>query len=144
MLIGSNAIDLDHLPLELGSSVVTAGTPRPYTHALWVIVVLALAALAAQYWFRRAGASASGTIVYVLLGAACGISDHFLRDIATAPMALWWPITNVAVEVPYWWYALAIVVIAVIPVTRQRGNDDNVVRVKQPAHVALPDEVTPM
>jgi hypothetical protein len=48
MLICSNLIDLDHLPLEFGSSALTAGTPRPYTHALWVVVVLGLAAVAAR------------------------------------------------------------------------------------------------
>jgi inner membrane protein len=129
MLICSNAIDLDHLPLEFGSSVLTAGTPRPYTHALWVVVMLALAVLAvlaARAWSRRAGTRASATTVLVLLGAACGVSDHFLRDIATAQMSLWWPITDAPVEVSYWWYVAAIVVIALIPVTRQRCNDDKV------------------
>jgi inner membrane protein len=123
MLICSNAIDLDHLPLEFGSSVLTAGTPRPYTHALWVVAVLALAALATHYWPRRAGASASATTVRVLFGAACGISDHFLRDIGSAQMSLWWPITSVPVEVPYWWYVAVIVVIALVPVPgiRRRG-----------------------
>jgi inner membrane protein len=122
MLICSNAIDLDHLPLEFGSSVLTAGTPRPYTHALWVVVVLALAALAARYTFRHSGTSASTTIVWVLFGAACGVSDHFLRDIATAQMSLWWPFTDAPVQVPYWWYVAAIVFIALVPVPvlRQR------------------------
>jgi hypothetical protein len=124
MLICSNAIDLDHLPQEFGSSVLTAGTPRPYTHALWVVVVLGLAALAARAWSRRAGTRASATAVLVLFGAACGISDHFLRDIATAQMSLWWPITNAPVQVPYWWYVAAIVVIALIPVTRKRDKDN--------------------
>ena len=41
MLGASVLIDLDHLPLEFGSSILTAGTPRPYTHALWVVAVLA-------------------------------------------------------------------------------------------------------
>jgi inner membrane protein len=120
MLICSNAIDLDHLPLEFGSSVLTAGTPRPYTHALWVMVVLALAALAARTWSRHAGTRRSKSTVLVLLGAACGVSDHFLRDIATAQMSLWWPITNAPVQVSYWWYVAAIVVIALTPVTRQQ------------------------
>jgi hypothetical protein len=31
--------------LEPGSGVLTAGTPRPCTHALWVLVLLAVAAL---------------------------------------------------------------------------------------------------
>jgi hypothetical protein len=140
MLICSNAIDLDHLPLEFGSSVLTAGTPRPYSHALWVVVVLGLAARA---WSRHAGTRASATTVLVLFGAACGVSDHFLRDIATAQMSLWWPITSAPVQVPYWWYVAAIVVIAVIPVIRQRGNDDRLNQSGQ-VPVALRDEVTPL
>src|SRR5262249_57491100 len=44
MLSASVLIDLDHLPLELGSSVLTAGTPRPHTPALWGPVLLALTA----------------------------------------------------------------------------------------------------
>jgi hypothetical protein len=101
MLVCSNAIDLDHLPLEFGSSELTAGTPRPYTHALWLVVLLGLAALSARAWSRRAGTQASATTAFVLFGAGCGVSDHFLRDIATRQMSLWWPITNVPVGVPY-------------------------------------------
>jgi hypothetical protein len=115
MLIWSNAIDLDHLPLEFGSSALTAGAPRPYTHALWLVAVLALAALAAYRWSRRASTSVSVTTTLALLGAACGVSDHFLRDIATAQMSLWWPLTSDAVEVSYWWYVAVIVVLALIP-----------------------------
>jgi hypothetical protein len=143
MLICSNLIDLDHLPLEFGSSALTAGTPRPYTHALWVVVALALAAFAARTWSKRAGTSASATTAYVLLGAACGVSAHFLRDIATAQMSLWWPVTKVPVEVPYAWYVAAIVVIALIPVTRLHGNGDKLKQSAQ-APVALRDEVTPL
>ena len=29
-------IDADHLPLEVGSPVLTAGIARPYFHALWM------------------------------------------------------------------------------------------------------------
>jgi hypothetical protein len=142
MLLCSNAIDLDHLPQEFGSSVLTAGIPRPYTHALWVVVVLALGGLASHCWSRCAGTASSATTVRIMFGAACGVSDHFLRDIATAKMSLWWPVTSTAVEVPYWWYVAAIAVIALIPVTRQRGNDN---RVKQSAQlpVALRDDLTP-
>jgi hypothetical protein len=118
MIICSAAIDLDHVPLALGSSVLTAGTPRPYTHALWVVAVLALGALAARWWPGHAGrASPATTAAAILLGAACGVSAHFLRDIGTAAMSLWWPVTTAAVQVHYRWYALAIVVIALIPVT---------------------------
>ena len=144
MLICSNAIDLDHLPQQFGSSVLTAGTPRPYTHALWVVVVLALAALAARALSRRAGSRRSRVTMLVLFGSACGVSDHFLRDIATAQMSLWWPISNAPVQVPYWWYVAAIVVIALIPVTRLRGNDDDKANQAGRTPIALRDEVTPL
>ena len=117
MIICSVAVDLDHVPLALGSPVLTAGTPRPYTHALWVVAILALGALAARLWPRRAGSASTATTAAMLLGAACGVSAHFLRDTGTAAMSLWWPVTSAAIHVHYRWYALAIVVIALIPVT---------------------------
>lgn len=138
MLICSSAIDLDHLPQELGSSVLTAGTPRPYTHALWVVVILALGALAARYRARRADIAPLATTAYALSGAACGVSAHFLRDVATAQISLWWPLSNAAIEISYWWYVAAIVVIAAIPAPRQRGNDNRVKRCAK-APVALRD-----
>lgn len=109
MLACSVLIDLDHLPLEFGSTVLTAGTARPYTHALWVLALLVAAAVAARHW------SAKPAPAYLLAGAACGVGAHFLRDVATAPMSLWWPVSSVAVQVPYWWYVLALGLIAVLP-----------------------------
>src|SRR5215831_5291017 len=49
MLSASVLIDLDHLPLEFGSSVLTVGTPRPYTHALWLLALLVVTAAAARH-----------------------------------------------------------------------------------------------
>ncbi|HEX6448992.1 MAG TPA: hypothetical protein VF060_05990 [Trebonia sp.] len=113
-------VDVDHLPLEFGSSVLTAGTPRPYFHALWVVGVFIVATVVACYWSWRAKTSASSTTVNILAGAAWGISAHFLRDVTTAPMSLWWPVTKAAVEVPHWCYGLALLVIIAIPPTRFR------------------------
>lgn len=109
MLACSVLIDLDHLPLEFGSTVLTAGTARPYTHALWVLALLVAAAVAARHW------SSKPARAYLLAGAACGVGAHFLRDVATAPMSLWWPVSSVAVQVPYGWYVLALGLIAVLP-----------------------------
>ena len=113
-------IDVDHLPQEFGSSILTAGTPRPYTHALWVVLALIMVMYVARYWSRRAPAPTSTTAVQILAGAAWGVSAHFVRDVATAPMSLWWPITNASVEVPYWWYVLALLLIVAIPIVRPR------------------------
>jgi inner membrane protein len=120
MLALSVLVDVDHLPLEFGSSVLTAGTPRPYFHALWVVVVLIVATVVARYWSQHAKTPASSTTVNILAGAAWGIFAHFFRDVATAPMSLWWPVTKAAVEVPHWWYVLALLVIIAIPSARSR------------------------
>jgi inner membrane protein len=104
MLAFSVLIDLDHLPLEFGSPILTAGTPRPYTHALWVVVMLAAAAAAVGYRSWRTGTSTARIVAATLAGGACGVAVHFLRDVATAPISLWWPVSNAAVQVPYGWY----------------------------------------
>jgi inner membrane protein len=119
MLACSVLIDLDHLPDEFGSEVLTNGTPRPYTHALWSVIVLTLAWAVARLLVIRSGRSRPAAVELILAGAACGVAAHFVRDIASAPMSFWWPVTDMAVEVPYWWYVLALaVMIAVGPVKR--------------------------
>lgn len=122
MLACSVLIDLDHLPDEFGSEVLTAGTPRPYTHALWVVIVLALAWATARHFGIRSRRSRPASIELVLAGAACGVAAHFVRDIATAPMAFWWPVTDRAVEVPYWCYVVALAVIVTIGPFRRRSR----------------------
>jgi LexA-binding, inner membrane-associated putative hydrolase len=119
MLACSVLIDIDHLPEEFGSEVLENGTPRPYTHALWTVIVLALAWAVARFIVIRSRRPRPATVELILAGAASGIAAHFVRDIATAPMSFWWPITNMAVEVPYWWYVLALAVfIAMGPIGR--------------------------
>ena len=122
MLASSVLIDLDHLPLEFGSSVLTAGTPRPYTHALWVVVVLAAATLAARYGFKAVQMAPLTTAEHVLAGATTGISAHFLRDVATAQMAVWWPLSDTAVQIPYWWYPTALLVLVAVPLAGWRKD----------------------
>jgi hypothetical protein len=114
MLACSVLIDVDHLPAEFGSQVLTNGTPRPYTHALWTVIVLALAWALARFSVIRSGRPRPATIELILAGAATGVAAHFVRDIATAPMSFWWPLTDMAVQVPYWWYVLALAVIIAI------------------------------
>jgi hypothetical protein len=119
MLACSVLIDIDHLPEEFGSDVWTNGTPRPYTHALWTVIVLALAWAVARFFAIRFGRPRPATVELVLAGAASGVAAHFVRDIATAPMSFWWPITDMAVEVPYWLYVLALAVTIAIGPVRQ-------------------------
>lgn len=119
MLACSVLIDIDHLPDEFGSEVLTNGTPRPYTHALWTVIVLALAWAVARFIVIRSGRPRPAAVELILAGAASGVAAHFVRDIATAPMSFWWPITDMAVEVPYWWYVLALaVIIAIGPIAQ--------------------------
>jgi membrane-bound metal-dependent hydrolase YbcI (DUF457 family) len=82
-LIASVAIDLDHVPAQLGADWLTAGTPRPYTHSLLTIVVLLTIA---AFWPRRRD---------VLLGTAMGLAIHFWRDMAEggSGVSLLWPVS---------------------------------------------------
>lgn len=83
-LVASVAIDLDHVPRELGHDFLTRGTQRPYTHSLLsIVVVLAVAAL----WRSRRDA---------VVGIAIGLAIHFWRDMseADAGVALLWPFSD--------------------------------------------------
>ena len=115
MLACSVLIDLDHLPAEFGTTALTNGTPRPYTHALWTVIVLALAWALARYLMVRTGRPRPATAELILAGTAWGVAAHFLRDIATSPISFWWPVTDAAVQVPYWWYIAALLVIIALP-----------------------------
>jgi MYXO-CTERM domain-containing protein len=118
MLSASVLIDLDHLPLELGSPVLTAGTPRPYTHALWLLVLLIVAAAAARRRHHVSGSARAGMVAGIAAGAAWGVAAHFLRDVATAPIALWWPVSSASVQVPGFCYLAALLVLATLPPPR--------------------------
>jgi hypothetical protein len=139
MLSASVLIDVDHLPQALGTPVLTAGTPRPYTHALWVLAAASCAAAvlaarqardstaagqapgstaAGQARDRRAARAAQMT--GIAAGAAWGLAAHFLRDVATAQIALWWPVSSAGVHVPHYWYLLALLVLALWPPPRYR------------------------
>jgi inner membrane protein len=124
ILACSVLIDIDHLPEEFGSSILTAGTPRPYTHALWVVLVLITGTIVARRRSQRAMTPGAATTALILDGAAWGVCAHFLRDVATAPISLWWPVNKAAVEIPYWCYVLALLVIIAIPPARSLGKGD--------------------
>ena len=93
-LAASVLIDVDHLPLEFGSAAWTTGTPRPYSHALWVVVVIAAVAFTARRRHRARGGTGAATLASIAGGAAFGVCAHFLRDLATASVALLWPLTD--------------------------------------------------
>jgi inner membrane protein len=91
-LIGSVAIDLDHVPQYLGDNFLTVGTPRPFTHSLLTLLVLLSVALAAQ---RHRN---------LFLGLALGVVLHFFRDLAEgngSGVALLWPFSDHAFSYPH-------------------------------------------
>jgi inner membrane protein len=83
-LVASVAIDLDHIPAELGTDFLTRGTSRPYTHSLLSIVIVLVAA---AWWRSRRE---------VLLGIAIGLAIHFWRDTSEngTGVALAWPVST--------------------------------------------------
>jgi inner membrane protein len=105
MLVWSVVIDLDHLPLELGSDILTAGTPRPYTHSLLTVLVL----------LGAAGALRS----QVLLGSAIGLAGHLLRDLGTGDgVALLWPLSHAGMSLPFALYVGVLVGLAAVSTLR--------------------------
>ncbi|MGO9497591.1 MAG: metal-dependent hydrolase [Solirubrobacteraceae bacterium] len=107
-LVASVAIDLDHVPAELGANFLTAGTPRPYTHSLLTIAVVLAGALA---WRRRRD---------VLLGVAIGLSLHLWRDTSESGngVSLWWPFSYRSVNAPHAGYLAAMGCIVAIDAHR--------------------------
>ena len=83
-LIASVAIDVDHIPGQLGVDWLTAGTPRPYTHSLTTVLVALLLSAA---WPRRRD---------VFRGVALGLTIHLFRDLAEhgSGVALLWPLSD--------------------------------------------------
>lgn len=106
-LVASVAIDVDHLPAQLGTQAFTAGTPRPYTHSLLgVIAIAAVAAVAV----RRADVGA---------GVLVGLLAHLARDVATASgIAALWPFTDAPARIPYAPYFAAVAGVAALATAR--------------------------
>lgn len=90
-LFASVAIDLDHVPGELGGTWLTQGTPRPYTHSLLTIAVIACGAVLVRRWRTTVG------------GVTLGLLVHFLRDLSEpgTGVALLWPWSSQAFSVPH-------------------------------------------
>jgi inner membrane protein len=105
-LLGAVLIDLDHIPRYLGSDIITAGTPRPYTHSLLTLALLSLAA-----W------RSSGIWRVRLAGAALGLVTHLVRDMAepgASGVSLLWPLTDKPARLPYVAYAAAVALLFVV------------------------------
>jgi inner membrane protein len=112
-LIGVVAIDLDHLPLIIGSDVLTQQTNRPFTHALLTIAIVAGLSLPLPARWRWAG-----------FGIAAGVAAHFWRDLATstAGVPLLWPWQTYGFTLPYGVYlGFLIGCVAIAALRRQAG-----------------------
>jgi membrane-bound metal-dependent hydrolase YbcI (DUF457 family) len=110
-LVGSVAVDLDHIPSYLGVDFLTRGTPRPYTHSLATVLIVGLLALAVRGHWGEA-----------LLGAGVGLLAHFFRDMCEpgqAGVALFWPISHEGIRLPYALYAATIVALVLVALTRR-------------------------
>jgi inner membrane protein len=97
-LLASVAIDIDHVPADLGTDVLTSGTPRPYTHSLLTIVLLIAAA--ALFARRRD----------LLAGLALGLAIHLFRDLSEsmAGVSLLWPLTYRVFSIPHRVYSVLV------------------------------------
>jgi len=109
-LVASVAIDLDHVPGELGANWLTAGTPRPYTHSLLTVVAVLAGALA---WRRRRD---------LLLGVAIGLALHLWRDTSESGngVSLWWPFSYGSIRLPHAGYLAVMASIVAVDFYRLR------------------------
>jgi membrane-bound metal-dependent hydrolase YbcI (DUF457 family) len=110
MLAGAVLIDLDHLPLILGSDLLTHETNRPLSHCLLSIAVaVVLATLLPQAWR------------WLLLGLAAGFAAHFWRDLATstAGVPLLWPMQTTGFRLPYVIYLVSLIGCVAMPTLRR-------------------------
>ncbi len=111
-LVASVAIDLDHIPGDLGYDWLTKGTPRPYTHSLLTIVVVLLAALC---WRGRRD---------MWLSVAVGLTIHFWRDLSEpgSGVALMWPVSDARWSLSHLSYLIVMVVVIAVGATRSLGE----------------------
>src|SRR5581483_11830027 len=112
LLAASVLIDLDHVPLYLGASWLTAGAPRPYPHSLLTLVVVGVIA-----------AASSGRVRSFSIGALVGLIAHFARDTAepSSGVALLWPVSYHTVSIPYFIYAAAMGALLAVGIWRARS-----------------------
>lgn len=87
-LVGSVAIDIDHLPMYAGVPLLTRRSARPVTHSL-------MTPAAAALWAAR-GHGASRPLAW---GVTAGLVGHLLRDLTTGGVPLLWPWSSRTVRI---------------------------------------------
>lgn len=97
-IVGTVALDIDHLPLLFGWIGTPLGTSRPGSHSLLPVLLILL--LAAGDRARR------GWWASVALGVLC----HLWRDLGTGHVALLWPFSSQVVSIPYGIYLAGLAV----------------------------------
>lgn len=107
-IIASVAIDLDHVPGQLGSAWLTAGTPRPYTRSLLTVAIVLAAALVIR---RRRD---------VFVGIALGLVSHFFRDLSEpgTGVALLWPWSDHSFSLSHTSYVITMSIVVLIDAVR--------------------------
>jgi inner membrane protein len=107
-LVAAVAIDVDHVAMYATGGRFAVDGGRPPTHCLALVVLTAAVGLL-------------GPRARWALGAAAGMLLHFVRDVATGPgVALLWPVSDTAVEVPHAVYLGAVALLALLAVGRRR------------------------
>jgi membrane-bound metal-dependent hydrolase YbcI (DUF457 family) len=115
-IIASVAIDLDHVPWYLGADFLSSGAQRPVTHSWLTLAAVGILACALKGRWR-----------VIALGAELGLVGHLFRDMAEpgyhSGVALFWPLSDASMRVPYFVYALVIcaALVATFVRTRSRG-----------------------
>jgi inner membrane protein len=106
-LVGSVALDVDHIPLYLWSEPVAAPGSRPVTHSAVTVAVLLLLAV-----LRTRARTAA-------LGLAAGVALHLVRDVVSGPgIPLLWPLSPANAELPYAVYLAVLLLAAALAVRR--------------------------
>lgn len=96
-------IDVDHVPQVLGWDGLSKGTARPYPHSMATLVLLAAAAAVLP---RRVSGFAVAALV--------GVSAHLVRDLGTALVPLFWPLTPSGVQVAHSHYIVLLILLALV------------------------------
>jgi inner membrane protein len=113
LIVGSVAIDLDHVPDMAGWSVPNEGAGRPYHSLVVVALLVAVAVLVPK-------------IRSIAAGAATGVAVHLWRDLATGPgVPLTWPLSTALVRLPYSVFAISVLAAVALSVVRARPRSES-------------------